>query len=93
MCLVLLYIFNMFLCFCLVLCFSRCCIYCAFSFLLTCCCVCVIVFLLVFVLFFVEVVMRRSKMERGNSKRVFTKGAQRVHGMNSYRPMRGGIRL
>jgi len=36
---------------------------------------------------------RRSKMSRGNSKKVFTKAAQRVHPANSYRPMRGGIRL
>lgn len=39
------------------------------------------------------VMARRSKMARGNSKRVFTRGAQRVHPKNSARPMRGGIRL
>lgn len=36
---------------------------------------------------------RRSSMSRGHSKKVFTKAAQRVHSVNSYRPMRGGIRL
>lgn len=36
---------------------------------------------------------RRAKISRGRSKRVFTKTAQRVHPKNSYRPMRGGIRL
>lgn len=38
---------------------------------------------------------KRGRMGRRNSKKVFTKGAQRVHprnGMQS-RPMRGGIRL
>lgn len=38
--------------------------------------------------------MRRSKMSRGKSKRMFRKGAQRVHKKNFRRPiMRGGIRL
>jgi len=36
---------------------------------------------------------RRSSMGRRHSKKVFTKAAQRVHPANSYRPMRGGIRL
>lgn len=39
------------------------------------------------------VMSRRSSMGRGRSKKVFTKAAQRVHPRNSYRPMRGGIRL
>jgi len=42
--------------------------------------------------------MRRMKMNRGNSKRYFTKNAQRVHPKNmmstvAMGPMRGGIRL
>lgn len=39
--------------------------------------------------------MRRQKMARGRSRKVFTRGAQRVHKRNSAqaRPMRGGIRL
>lgn len=45
-------------------------------------------------LFGPEVLMsRRSSMGRRHSKKVFTKAAQRVHPANSYRPMRGGIRL
>lgn len=38
---------------------------------------------------------RRSKMGRGNSRKVFTRGAQRVHPKNLMvgAPMRGGIRL
>jgi len=38
---------------------------------------------------------RRKRMRRRNSKRVFTRGAQRIHPKNrlSARPMRGGIRL
>lgn len=43
--------------------------------------------------------MRRSRMNRRNSRRTFVKGASRVHGMNSLSSsgsryvMRGGIRL
>lgn len=43
--------------------------------------------------------MRRSRMSRGHSRRVFsrTAGGQRVHPKNALvtgsRPMRGGIRL
>lgn len=39
--------------------------------------------------------MRRSKIPRRRSKKVFTRGAQRVHPKNVSvaRPMRGGIRL
>lgn len=39
--------------------------------------------------------MRREKMGRRQSKRVFTGGARRVHPRNAVqsRPMRGGIRL
>lgn len=38
---------------------------------------------------------KRGKMSRGHSRRVFTKGAQRVHHLNASvtNPMRGGIRL
>lgn len=38
---------------------------------------------------------KRFKMRRGNSRKVFTKGAQRVHPKNGLQsaPMRGGIRL
>jgi len=39
--------------------------------------------------------MRRSGMGGSHSKKVFSKGAQRVHPKNvsGSRPMRGGIRL
>jgi len=40
--------------------------------------------------------MKRHKMGRSKSKKVFTKHAQRVHpknGLGSGAPMRGGIRL
>lgn len=39
--------------------------------------------------------MRRRKMGRRNSRRVFSAGAKRIHPKNgiSDRPMRGGIRL
>lgn len=40
--------------------------------------------------------MKRHKMGRSKSRRVFTKTAQRVHpknGLGSGGPMRGGIRL
>lgn len=39
---------------------------------------------------------RRGRMRGGHSRRVFTKGAQRVHPKNvtyTTSPMRGGIRL
>jgi hypothetical protein len=38
---------------------------------------------------------RRKRMSRKRSRKVFTRGAQRVHPRNglSGRPMRGGIRL
>lgn len=39
---------------------------------------------------------KRGRMNRSHSKRVFTKGAQRVHPKNNISttgPMRGGIRL
>jgi len=37
---------------------------------------------------------KRGGMSRGHSRKVFRKGAQRVHGRNvSPAPMRGGIRL
>lgn len=37
---------------------------------------------------------RRSKMSRGHSRQVFSKGARRVHPKNVVsNPMRGGIRL
>jgi len=37
---------------------------------------------------------RRSRMGRRNSRKVFSRGAQRVHPKNDRtRPMRGGIRL
>lgn len=39
---------------------------------------------------------KRARMHRGFSKRVFRKGAERVHAKNSLvsgMPMRGGIRL
>ncbi len=38
---------------------------------------------------------RRQKMKKSYSKKVFTKGAQRVHGKNMMNAlvMRGGIRL
>lgn len=39
---------------------------------------------------------RRHKMSKHHSKKVFTRGAQRVHGRNQMTvsgPMRGGIRL
>lgn len=43
------------------------------------------------------VMRRRNKMSRSFSKKVFSKGAQRVHPKNgltsSGNPMRGGIRL
>lgn len=45
---------------------------------------------------FLEVVMsfRRSRMGRSNSRKVFSRGAQRVHPRNIVSgPMRGGIRL
>lgn len=37
----------------------------------------------------------RKRMQRGNSRKVFSKGAQRVHPKNLMfaAPMRGGIRL
>lgn len=37
--------------------------------------------------------MRRQKMEKRHSQKVFSKGAQRVHPKNTAGPMRGGIRL
>lgn len=38
--------------------------------------------------------MKRHKMNRGFSRKVFTRGAQRVHPRNlPSAPMRGGIRL
>lgn len=37
--------------------------------------------------------MRRSRLGRSNSRKVFRDGAKNVHGLNSARPMRGGIRL
>lgn len=49
--------------------------------------------------FFRRLCMKRSKMHRGYSRKVFTKGAQRVHPKNALSmvshagPMRGGIRL
>lgn len=37
---------------------------------------------------------KRQKMSRGKSRKVFKKGAKRVHKRNNMaRPMRGGIRL
>lgn len=38
---------------------------------------------------------RRSRMGKRHSRKVFTRGAQRVHRKNATvgRPMRGGIRL
>lgn len=37
---------------------------------------------------------RRSKLSRGHSRKVFSRGASRVHPKNSGgSPMRGGIRL
>jgi len=37
--------------------------------------------------------MRRKKMSRKKSRRVFTKTARKVHKKNMSNPMRGGIRL
>lgn len=37
--------------------------------------------------------MKRMRMQRGRSRKVFTRGAQRVHPKNGSNPMRGGIRL
>lgn len=39
--------------------------------------------------------MRRKRLARGRSRRMFTRGALRVHPKNAYNtgPMRGGIRL
>lgn len=51
---------------------------------------------LFFVSSLLEVVMsfRRSRMGRSNSRKVFSRGAQRVHPRNIVAgPMRGGIRL
>lgn len=36
---------------------------------------------------------KRGSMSRGYSKKVFRKGAQRIHAKNAAAPMRGGIRL
>lgn len=39
---------------------------------------------------------KRAKMRPGHSRKVFTRGAQRVHpknGLGTSGPMRGGIRL
>lgn len=38
---------------------------------------------------------KRHKMGRHHSRKVFSRGAQRIHGKNMYgtAPMRGGIRL
>lgn len=37
---------------------------------------------------------KRGRMSRGYSRKVFRKGANRVHGKNhGVRPMRGGFRL
>lgn len=39
--------------------------------------------------------MRRSRLGRRTSRRIFSRGAMRVHPKNNYNigPMRGGIRL
>lgn len=37
--------------------------------------------------------MRRTKMKRKASKKLFTKTAMHTHGRNRTNPMRGGIRL
>jgi len=37
--------------------------------------------------------MKRSRMNRKKSKRLFSNTAARVHPKNAVRPMRGGIRL
>lgn len=37
--------------------------------------------------------MKRYKMKKKASKKLFTKTAQNVHGRNRTNPMRGGIRL
>lgn len=37
--------------------------------------------------------MKRYKMNKKASKKLFTKTAQNVHGRNRTNPMRGGIRL
>lgn len=36
---------------------------------------------------------KRHSMGRGHSRRVFTKGAKKIHRLNTVRPSRGGIRL
>lgn len=44
--------------------------------------------------FYSEVGMKRYHMSRGKSRKVFRKGAKRVHSKNvNTAPMRGGIRL
>lgn len=37
--------------------------------------------------------MRRHKMGRKRSRRLFSRTVNRVHRKNNYRPMRGGIRM
>jgi len=37
--------------------------------------------------------MRRKKMTRRKSRKLFTRTAKRVHRKNGLNPMRGGIRL
>lgn len=37
--------------------------------------------------------IKRRKLSKRRSRRMFTKTAKRVHKRNSARPMRGGIRL
>lgn len=36
---------------------------------------------------------RRLKLRKKFSKKVFTRGAQRIHPKNAVNPMRGGIRI
>jgi len=36
---------------------------------------------------------KRIKLSRHKSKKIFRKGAKRLHRRNNARPMRGGIRL
>lgn len=42
-----------------------------------------------------DLAMRRHKMSKSSSKKIFSRGASRTHSLNMPRrqPMRGGIRL
>ena len=57
---------------------------------------CIVLLVLVLLSLTREVFVKRGRMPRGHSRKVFRKGAQNVHPKNNVSvagPMRGGIRL